>query len=250
LERPLHVGEPCQITHRAARATAEAERSPRHGQAELLSKGECLFRGANCRLIRTRGVLQAGKPCESGDELRPWGRLEQCNRPLGRCQCFRRTEPPADVREQGECLAGADQVTLSLEAGRRPLDCLCTLAHHPCLVRGISPAQQDQGECPVGFGDERPGPLEEGEGLRRVEAERPLAGQECVPCGSRRDVGMERRVTLYFCQLECLASVLGEYLRQVLHPPRRLVLEPGRGLDVPGRALCPRNLFVGNIAHE
>ena len=87
-------------------------------------------------------------------------------------------------------------------------------------------------------------------GLGRIEAERALAGEREEAASRRGELLGLLRVAGGRGELERLQVVMGEHLGQVLDPLACLALDPGGRRAVTARPLRPRDLAVGDVAHE
>jgi len=87
-------------------------------------------------------------------------------------------------------------------------------------------------------------------GLSRVEPERPLAGKGEKVARGGRELPDLRCVAGGLGEFQGLQVVVGEHLGQVLDPLPGLALDPGRGRAVAACSFGPRDLGVGDVAHE
>ena len=99
-------------------------------------------------------------------------------------------------------------------------------------------------------GGERTGPLEQGEGLAVVKPEGALAGEERVASGSWRHLGLESHIPGDSGEVERLARMVREHLRDVLDAFGGLLLDPPGCAEVAPGPLSSRDLGVRDVTHE
>jgi hypothetical protein len=141
-------------------------------------------------------------------------------------------------------------VAAGTEGGKRLLERLSGLAAAAGLEGSVRPADKEVGPLgSVGRRElERPG--EPRLGLGGIETERPLAGEREEAPSRRGELLGLLRIAGRLGELERLQVVVGEHLGHVLDPLARLALDPGCRGTVATCPLRPRDLAVGNVAHE